>query len=246
VSVAAIELVHLGKSYGDLPAIRDLSLTIREGEVYGLLGPNGAGKSTTIRLILGMQRPDHGEVLVRGVRTLGGETAVKRQIGYLPDVPIFQDHVTGRELLTFVASVHGLDGASAARRTDALLGLLGLTDAAEDFASTYSTGMKKKLALACALVHEPPILVLDEPTNALDPAAAKQVRDCVADYARRGRTVLLSTHLLDMAQRICHRVGILHHGILLADGSVADLLEKKQGARDLEEVFLQLTTEAAG
>ncbi|HEY0711862.1 MAG TPA: ABC transporter ATP-binding protein [Polyangia bacterium] len=235
-----IELVALEKSYGSLRALRGVNLKVGRGEVFGLLGPNGAGKSTTIRILLGLQRPDAGHALVDTLDPRMSPVEVKRQIGYVPDTPTFHEYLRGREILEFVGEVHGLSRARAAERAAHLLDTMDLREAGDDFAVDYSTGMKKKLALACAVIHEPPVLVLDEPTNALDPATAKQIRDWILAFAAGGKTILMSTHLLDLAERVCSRVGILHHGRILACGTVASLIESHPG-RTLEEVFLGLT-----
>jgi ABC-2 type transport system ATP-binding protein len=241
-----IELVGLEKRYGSLQALRSVDLKVEAGEVFGLLGPNGAGKSTAIRILMGLQRPDAGHALVDGLETHRAPVEVKRRIGYVPDTPTFHEFLRGREILQFVGEVHGLSPDAARVRSAHLIEAMDLGEAADDFASDYSTGMKKKLALACAVIHQPPVLVLDEPTNALDPATAKQIRDWIVDFAASGKTVLMSTHLLDMAERVCSRVGILHGGRMLASGTVADLIQRHSPGGRLEEVFLLLTGGAAG
>ncbi len=236
-----IHLLDLAKSYGDFVAVRGLDAHIERGEVYGFLGPNGAGKTTTIRLLMGVLVPTRGRARIDGLDCHEDRVEVKRRVGYLPDAPIFYDFLRGREILEFVGEMHGHDRRTARRAAGRLLEELGLADAAEEFAVNYSTGMKKKLALACALVHDPPVLVLDEPTNGLDPRASREVQDRLRESARRGTTIFLSTHLLDMAERLCGRVGIIDRGDLVAEGTVPDLREKLVRGGTLEEVFLEVT-----
>jgi ABC-2 type transport system ATP-binding protein len=242
----AIQLTGVSKSYGSVAALRSVDLTVRHGEVFGLLGPNGAGKSTTLRIILGMQRPDAGSVLVEGFDTERSGLAIKRLVGYVPDVPEYESFLRGWEILEFVGRVHGLPLSSIRERAEPILHRLGLTQAAHEFAADYSTGMKKKLAIACAVISDPKVLVLDEPTSTLDPASTKLVRDWLTRLASRGKAVVISTHTLDMAERLCDRVAIISQGSVLAIGTVPELLEAHAGSRSLEDVFLALTQNVAG
>ncbi len=243
---AVIDIEGLAKRYGDFAAVRDLSLSIGRGEVFGFLGPNGAGKTTTIRMLMGILVPSAGRARIDGLDCHRDGAEVKRRVGYLPDAPAFYDFLRGREILQFVAEMHGLPRPEAARRTDALLAEQGLGDAAEEFASNYSTGMKKKLGLACALVHDPPVLILDEPTNGLDPRAQRDVQERLRAASAAGKTVFLSTHLLDMAERLCTRVGIIHQGALVSVGPVGELRTTLAAGGTLEEVFLKMTDDGNG
>ncbi len=236
-----IDIEGLSKRYGDFAAVRELSLSIGRGEVFGFLGPNGAGKTTTIRMLMGILVPSAGRARIDGLDCHRDGAEVKRRVGYLPDAPAFYDFLRGREILQFVAEMHGLPRPEAARRTAALLEEQGLADAAEEFASNYSTGMKKKLGLACALVHEPPVLILDEPTNGLDPRAQRDVQERLRAASAAGKTVFLSTHLLDMAERLCTRIGIIHQGALVSVGPVGELRATLAAGGTLEEVFLKMT-----
>ena len=236
-----IEIVNLAKHYGEFVAVRGLSARIERGEVFGFLGPNGAGKTTTIRMLMGILVPTSGRAMIDGLDCHSDRVEVKRRVGYLPDAPIFYDYLRGREILEFVAEMHGHPRGEARRRSAELLGSLGLVDAAEEYAVNYSTGMKKKLALACALIHDPAVLILDEPTNGLDPRAAREVQDRLRASAAQGKTIFLSTHLLDMAERLCTRVGIIHKGELVADGGLEELKQKLVAGGSLEEVFLEVT-----
>jgi ABC-2 type transport system ATP-binding protein len=236
-----IAFEHLGKTYGALAAVRDLDFRVDKGEVFGFLGPNGAGKTTTIRMMMGILVPTSGRVTIDGLDCQRDRVEVKRRVGYLPDNPMFYDYLRGREILAFVGEMHGQSRAETERRAAALLVDVGLEDAAEEFAVNYSAGMKRKLGLACALIHDPPVLVLDEPTNGLDPRAARDVQERLRLAAAQGKTIFLSTHLLDMAQRLCSRVGIIDRGELVAAGPLNELQEKVIPGGSLEEVFLKVT-----
>ena len=234
-----IEFQALSKSYGSHQAVHPLDLVVQRGQVFGFLGPNGAGKTTTIRMMMGILVPSAGRVLVNGFDCHAEAEQVKRHVGYLPDNPIFYDYLRGREILQFVAEMHGMPRAQAVARAEALLDEFGLQEASEDYAANYSMGMKKKLGLACAVVHDPDVLILDEPINGLDPRAAREVQDRLVASAARGKTIFVSTHLLDMAQRMCDRVGIINRGMLVATGTLDEL--RDNAASSLEEIFLKLT-----
>jgi ABC-2 type transport system ATP-binding protein len=239
-----IAFQELAKSYGGYEAVKPLTLTVPRGEVFGFLGPNGAGKTTTIRMLMGILVPSAGRVLVNGLDCHADAAEVKRHVGYLPDTPIFYDYLRGREILQFVAEMHGYSRSEAAGRAHRLLRELGLEEATEEFAVNYSLGMKKKLGLACALVHNPKVLVLDEPINGLDPRAARDVQERLLAAAAQGTTIFVSTHLLDMAERMCSRVGIIHRGALVASGTLDELRGAASADSSLEEVFLKITDEA--
>jgi len=236
-----IEFHEVSKAYGDFTAVRKLALAVDHGEVFGFLGPNGAGKTTTIRMIMGILVPSDGRITIDGLDCQADRLQVKQRVGYLPDNPVFYDYLRGREILTFVGEMHGQRRDEAQRRTATLLDELALDDAAEEFAVNYSTGMKKKLGLACALIHDPAVLILDEPTNGLDPRASRHVQDRIRLSAEQGKTIFLSTLLLDMAERLCGRVGIIDKGDLVAVGPLKDLQDQLVPGGSLEEVFLKVT-----
>jgi ABC-2 type transport system ATP-binding protein len=240
-----ISIENLNKSYGNFAAVKNLNLKIGNGEVFGFLGPNGAGKTTTIRMLMGILVPTSGRAVIEGMDCQKQSAEVKHKIGYLPDNPIFYDYLKGREILEFVGEMQGLTRASARNRTAELLYLFQLQEAAEEFAINYSTGMRKKLGLAMALVHQPPVLILDEPTNGLDPRAAVEVKDFLTQAAGRGTTIFLSTHLLDMAQKLCHRVGIIDHGKLVAVGRWEELRETLMPGGSLEDLYFKVTASAS-
>jgi ABC-2 type transport system ATP-binding protein len=236
-----IEFHEVSKTYGDFAAVRSLALAVDRGEVFGFLGPNGAGKTTTIRMMMGILVPSDGRITIDGFDCQADRLQVKQRVGYLPDNPTFYDYLRGREILAFVGEMHGQARDEAQRRAVTLLDELALEDAAEEFAVNYSTGMKKKLGLACALIHDPAVLILDEPTNGLDPRASRHVQDRIRVSAEQGKTIFLSTHLLDMAERLCGRVGIIDKGDLVAVGRLKDLQDKLAPGGSLEEVFLKVT-----
>ena len=241
-----IRFEELTKTYGQFTAVNRLSLTIPAGEVFGFLGPNGAGKTTTIRMMMGILVPGGGRVLVDGLDCHSERAQVQRRVGYLPDNPIFYDYLRGREILQFVAEMHGYPRREAADRARQTMADFALQEAADEFAVNYSLGMRKKLGLACALVHEPKVLIIDEPMNGLDPRASRDLQDRLREIAAHGTTIFLSTHLLDIAERICGRIGIIHHGELVATGTTATIKQQVSAAADasLEDAFLEITAEA--
>jgi ABC-2 type transport system ATP-binding protein len=239
-----IEFLELSKTYGTFRALAPLTLAVPKGEMFGFLGPNGAGKTTTIRMMMSILAPSGGTVRIAGLDCHRDAAEVKRHVGYLPDSPIFYDYLRGREILQFIGEMHGLTRAESSLRAQRLMSELGLDQAGEEFAVNYSMGMKKKLGLACALIHEPSVLILDEPTNGLDPRASRDVQQRLRASADQGTTIFLSTHILDMAERLCSRIGIIHHGELVATGSPQELKENVTSGGTLEEVFLAVTAES--
>jgi ABC-2 type transport system ATP-binding protein len=236
-----IETEHLVKKFGDKAAVDDVSFQVNAGEIFGFLGPNGAGKTTTIKIIVGLLRPSAGVVKVGGFDVVGQPLQAKAACGYVPDEPNLYGKLTGRELLRFVGDLYGLDGNQMSRRSEELLRLFELTDAANDTTDSYSHGMKQKTSLAAALVHDPRVLVLDEPTVGLDPKSARLIKDILRQMADRGSAVLLSTHILEIAQNMCDRIGIINKGKLIAVGTMDELRHLGQGESSLEEIFLGLT-----
>lgn len=231
-----ISAKRLTKRYGDFTAVDALNLSVDRGEIYGLLGPNGAGKTTTILMLLGLTEPTSGTVRVLGLDPTRDALAVKRRVGYLPDAVGFYPTLTGRENLRYTARLNRLDRSAAEKRIDDALHLVGLEDRADDRADAYSRGMTQRLGIADALIKEPEVLILDEPTVGLDPRAADDILGTITHLAAdRGVTVLLSSHLLGQVQAICHRVGIFVRGKLQADGTI-DELAAAHGGRMVVEV----------
>jgi ABC-2 type transport system ATP-binding protein len=238
-----IETFALGKRFGEKTAVRDLSLRVEPGEVMGFLGPNGSGKTTTIRLLMGLLKPSAGRATILGRDCHQDAVALKRDVGYLPDEPFLYPYLSGLELLELVAGLHGVRGREARQRAAAAAERFGLGADAAAFTVTYSHGMRKRLALAAALIHEPRVLILDEPTNGLDPRGARDMRETVARLAAGGRTIFLSTHLLEAAERLCHRVAIIRGGVLEAVGTPSELRARYAAAPEasLEDLFLKVT-----
>jgi ABC-2 type transport system ATP-binding protein len=236
-----IETEHLVKKFGDKAVVDDVGFQVNAGEIFGFLGPNGAGKTTTIKMIVGLLRPSAGMVKVGGFDVMGQPLQAKAACGYVPDEPNLYGKLTGRELLRFVGDLYGLDRNQMSRRSEELLRLFELADAADDTTDSYSHGMKQKTSLAAALVHDPRVLVLDEPTVGLDPKSARLIKDILRQMADRGSAVLLSTHILEIAQNMCDRIGIINKGKLIAIGTMDELRHLGQGESSLEEIFLGLT-----
>lgn len=236
-----IRLEHLGKRYGRFVALQDLNLEVLAGESLALLGPNGAGKTTTIKALTGLLRPSSGRAWINNFDVWAQPTKAKASFGYVPDRPYLYGKLTGIELLRFVAGLYSLPRSQAESRIEALLDRFELTNFASSLIETYSHGMRQKLTFCAALLPEPPVLIVDEPMVGLDPKAALDVRDLLANYAKSGRTVLFSTHQLELAEAVANRIAVVHRGELKGMGTPSEI--QKQGG--LVEVFLRLTEDAA-
>jgi ABC-2 type transport system ATP-binding protein len=239
-----VDAQHLGKRYGDFQAVADLTLQVGPGVLFALLGHNGAGKTTTIRMLMGILQPSAGSARIAGLDCFADRVEVKRRIGYLPDEPIFYDYLRGREILRFVGRMHGLTNSQIDDRSRPLLERLELEDATEEYAVNYSRGMKKKLALICALMHDPALLILDEPASGLDPDGIRTLHELMREKAAEGKTVFYSTHQLEQAEKVCHQVGILHDGRLAAAGTLDELREQFKTDSSLEEIYFQVTNDS--
>jgi len=235
----AVEITGLTKAFsvpfrrGSVVAVRDLNLRVEAGEVYGLLGPNGSGKSTTLKIILGLVSPTRGRSEIFGLAS--DRVASREAVGFLPESPYFPKYLTGAETLKFYGKLCGLRGSRLKHRVEELLALVGLTNARDRRLSGYSKGMLQRIGLAQALVHDPRLLILDEPTAGVDPAGAREIRDLILGLKQRGITVLLSSHLLEQVQEVCDRVGILADGRLIREGALQELL----AVENLTEVVLE-------
>lgn len=237
-----IQTQNLVKRYGDKVAVNNVSLEVNGGEVFGFLGPNGAGKTTTIKMIVGLLQPSSGSVKVAGYDVNTQPLQAKAASGYVPDTPNLYAKLTGRELLRFVGDLYNLDRARAERRSEELLRMFDLIAAADDTTDSYSHGMQQKTSLAAALMHDPRALVLDEPTVGLDPKSARLIKDILRQMADRGTAIFLSTHILEIAERMCDRIGIINKGELIAVGTMDELRALGQsGKTSLEDIFLSLT-----
>lgn len=239
-SIWALKIEGLLKTYGAKTAVNRLDLRIRPGELYALLGPNGAGKTTTLRIVAGLLRADAGSVHVFGVDVQADPITAKRSIAWLPDEPMLYDKLTAWEYLDFVSGLWRVPPQIAATRAEELLRLLDLWDHRNEKCEGFSRGMKQKAALAGALIHEPKLLMLDEPLTGLDAAIARQVKDLLRARVTAGATVILTTHILDVAERMADRIGIIQNGALLAEGSLEALRMRAGAGATLEDVFLSL------
>jgi len=241
-SATLIETQALVKRYGDKLAVNNISFEVQAGEVFGFLGPNGAGKTTTIKMIVGLLQPTSGLIRVAGYDVQKQPLLAKAASGYVPDTPNLYAKLTGRELLRFVGDLYSLDRPRLAQRTEELLRVLDLNEAADQTIDSYSHGMQQKASLAAALMHDPKVLVLDEPTVGLDPKSARLIKDILRQMAERGTAVFLSTHILEIAERMCDRIGIINKGELVAVGTMNELRSLgKAGETSLEDIFLGLT-----
>jgi len=240
--MALIETHNLVKSYSDKVAVNNVSFDVQAGEVFGFLGPNGAGKTTTIKMIVGLLQPTSGTIKVAGFDVQSQPLQAKATSGYVPDTPNLYAKLTGRELLRFVGDLYNLDRQRMEQRSEELLRVLDLNEAADNTVDSYSHGMQQKASLAAALMHDPKVLVLDEPTVGLDPKSARLIKDILRQMADRGAAVFLSTHILEIAERMCDRIGIINKGELVAVGSMNELRSLgKAGEVSLEDIFLGLT-----
>jgi ABC-2 type transport system ATP-binding protein len=238
----AVELKGVTKRYNEIVAVNNLNLTIEQGEIFGLLGPNGSGKSTTLKMLLGLVQPEEGGVTVLGLDAKTNAVAVKQQVGYAPEVPHLYEFLTGIEFLDFIGDIYGMQTDEKCSRITDYLKALQLEGREGDMISSYSEGMKQKIALISAFLHKPRLLILDEPLNALDPRSARIVKDFLQQLKRQGVTTIMSTHILEIAQAVCDRIGIMYQGKLLALGNMEEL--RKTAAlpsSGLEDVFLKLT-----
>ncbi|WP_435347842.1 ABC transporter ATP-binding protein [Haloarchaeobius sp. HRN-SO-5] len=244
---AAIVTEDLTKTYDETTAVEALDLRIESGAVFGFLGPNGAGKTTTMRILTTLTRPTSGTALVAG-ESITDRESVTPHIGYLPENPPLYEELTGREQLEYVAGLRDIPDEAAGDRIESLLARFDLLDDADKRIEAYSKGMRQKTGVIQAVLHEPDVVFLDEPTSGLDPRAARTMRDTIADLADREMTVFLSTHILPVVDELADRVGVLHEGRLVAEGSPEELKRRAETgeARSLEDAFLAVTTEDVG
>jgi len=240
VNKCIIDLREVSRHFGDFRAVDELTLQVSAGEIVGLLGPNGAGKTTTVKMLMGMMRQTSGKLSLFGQDCFSERSEVQKKVGYLPDEPNFQSHLRGIELLEFVGKVRGLSPEAITAHIEQVGRKLGLVQDLGEFAANYSKGMRKKLAFLMATVHQPQLLIMDEPTNGLDPTATRSFLEILLEYVEAGTGVLYSTHLLEQAEKICHRCLIMNRGKLMAEGSVA-ALKADSNVTSLEDVFFSVT-----
>jgi ABC-2 type transport system ATP-binding protein len=241
-----IKLTNLTKRYGKFTAVNSINLEVPRGELFGFLGPNGAGKTTTLRMIAGILRPSSGTVEIGGVNVVTEPVAAKSKLGFIPDRPFIYEKLTGAEFLRFVAGLYDQKGPEVEHRGRELLALFDLEEWRDELVESYSHGMRQKLIISSAFVHRPEVIVVDEPMVGLDPKAARILKDLFREYTRRGHTVMMSTHTLEIAESMCDRIAIIQSGVIRAAGTMADLRSTAEsGAMGLEEIFLRLTGENA-
>jgi ABC-2 type transport system ATP-binding protein len=244
-SPLALEVRGLKKSF-ERPAVDGLDLAVRAGEFYTLLGPNGAGKTTSLRMVVGLLKPDAGAICVLGVDALANPTAAKQVMAWLSDEPMIYDKLTPFEYLEFVAGLWGIDAEIAQARARDLIDWLGLKPHAHQRCEGFSKGMRQKVALAGALVHEPRLIVLDEPFTGLDAGSARQVKTVLREHVQAGRTVIMTTHILEVAERMADRIGVIAKGRLIAQGTLDELRRQAgNGSSSLEDTFLTLVADEA-
>ncbi len=236
-----IELHDLCKNYGTKSAVDHVSLNVSAGEVFGFLGPNGAGKTTTIKMIVGLLQPTSGIVKVAGYDMQKQPLQSKFSSGFVPDTPNLYSKLSARELLRFVGDLYSMQPQQIEHRIDELLRLFDLAEAGDDLIDSYSHGMQQKTSLAAALMHDPKVLVLDEPTVGLDPKSARLIKDVLRQFADRGSTVFVTTHILEIAERMCDRIAIINQGKIIAVGTMEELRAMGKGEASLEDIFLSLT-----
>ncbi len=248
----ALEIRGLVKRF-DRPAVDGLDLTVRTGEFYALLGPNGAGKTTTLRMVAGLLRPDAGTIKVSGIDALADAVAAKQIMAWISDEPMIYDKLTPREYLEFVAGLWGIEPALAQARAEELLSWLDLAPHAQERCEGFSKGMRQKVALAGALVHDPRVIILDEPLTGLDAGSARQVKSVLRERVNAGGTIIMTTHILEVAERMADRIGVIAHGKLIAEGTLEDLRHQAgktassapDDSATLEDTFLALVAEQA-
>ena len=232
----AIEIRDLRKVYGDKAAVDGLTLTVPQGCFFGFLGPNGAGKTTTIKMLMGLAPPTSGSIQLLGMPMPERSLEIKQQIGLVPDESMLFDHLTGGEFIEFVGRIYGLDRALARARADELMDLFELGNAPKKLIAEYSKGMRKRVAMAAALIHRPKLYLMDEPFEGVDAVGARLMKDILLDQVRHGATIFLTSHVLEVVERLCERVGIIHEGKLIAEGLMADM---RGTAATLEDAFVR-------
>ena len=240
-----IRLTNLTKRYGSFTAVDSISLNVQPGELFGFLGPNGAGKTTTLRMIAGILRPTSGTIEIGGTDIEKDPITAKAKLGFIPDRPFIYEKLTGAEFLRFVAGLYGEEGPEVEHRARELLALFDLEQWRDELVESYSHGMRQKLIVSSAFVHRPQVIVVDEPHVGLDPKSIKILRDLFREYARRGHTIMMSTHTLETAESLCDRIAIIVAGKIAAYGTMDELRAQTERGGGLEEIFLKLTGENA-
>lgn len=238
-----ITIENLTKRFGTTCAVDNLTLTIKDGEFFTFLGPNGAGKTTTLKTIAGLLRPTEGKVYVGGIDISKNGREAKQIISYVPDVPYLYDKLTGREFLYFIGELYQLDREKYHQQAEGLLELFTMKDYANHLIETYSHGMRQKLVISSALLPDPRVIIIDEPMVGLDPKSMRLVKDVLSRRAEENTTIVMSTHTLSLAEEISHRIGIIHRGRLICQGTAQEIKDQALGSANLEDIFLRMTEE---
>ncbi len=240
--MAILHIDNITKKFGSVVAVDNLAITLDDGELFGFIGPNGAGKTTTIKMIVGLLRPDMGTITIDGNNVVEKPREAKKLIGYIPDNPYIYDRLTGREFLELVGSLYGMERNVIQERIDFLFDLFSIEDWGDDFAAEYSHGMRQKVIMASAIMHDPKLVVIDEPMVGLDPQSQRLVKNILKKLTEQGITVFMSTHTLSVAEELCTKIGIIHKGKLLKIGTLDKLRsDAKMENKSLEELFVKLT-----
>ena len=240
-----LEIKNLTKKFGDKVAVNGIDLSVKSGEIYGFLGPNGAGKTTTIKMIVGMLMPDGGSITVDGIDAIHDDVEAKRQIAYVPDSPEIYDIMTGRQYLNFIADVFELSDEERNKQIDRYAEVFEMQDNLDVMIAGYSHGMKQKIVIMGALIHSPKLLILDEPMVGLDAKSSFRLKEIMRALADEGRTVFFSTHVMEVAENICDRIGIINRGKVIAVGTLDEIKAAAKDTGSLEKIFLELTDDRA-
>ncbi len=241
--IKLIEIKGLSKSYnrGEIKAVADLDLNVKSGEIFGFLGPNGAGKTTTIKMMVGLLKPDKGSVSIGGFDIKESPIEVKKRIGFVPDQPEVYEKLTGIEYLDFMADAYGVSREDRLPRMEKLLETFQMENSVYDLIQSYSHGMRQKIILIGSLLHEPEVIIMDEPMTGLDPRSSHALKEMMKEKCEEGKVMFFSTHVLEVAEKFCHRVGIINKGKLIALGTLEELQKVAQRRSSLENIFLELT-----
>lgn len=240
-----LEIKNLTKKFGDKVAVDNIDLSVKSGEIYGFLGPNGAGKTTTIKMIVGMLMPDGGSISVDGIDAINDDVEAKRQIAYVPDSPEIYDIMTGRQYLNFIADVFELSNEERNKQIDRYAEVFEMKDNLDVMIAGYSHGMKQKIVIMGALIHSPKLLILDEPMVGLDAKSSFRLKEIMRALADEGRTVFFSTHVMEVAENLCDRIGIINKGKIIAVGTLDEIKAAAKDTGSLEKIFLELTDDRA-
>ena len=235
-----ITVENLRKRYDGNPILDGLSFTVKDGEIYGLLGPNGSGKSTTMKILSGILKPDEGNVIIEGVNASENQLKVKEIVGFVPESPTLYESLTPAELFDFIGKVRKIPRGLLEERVNAFVKAFGIEEYLDQFIGTLSFGTKQKVSIIAALLHDPKVLVLDEAMNGLDVKSARIFRELLLEYKRKGKSIVFSTHVLQLAEIICDRIGVIHRGMIVAEGTVEELKNRLK-EKSLEDVFLKIT-----